>query len=250
MKRRRDTGLLVCATHLGAALLVLPGAIDVVRGTGATFSTVTLSLLHVVVLALGGVVGGAAALAGARRWPRFPDIALLAALVAALAVAGLLVERTIVASVLRSAVRVGPCSWARCRSRSILFESDGRLDLVGPQVWMTRFFFAVPLLLALLAARLIKTRFADPGRTFVLVWATVFFFLTILQRRFAETAAPAMALLGRRRPGLGRTLAAPRAGGAVRLRAACARWRAPSSPGWSWSRAGRTTRASSRRRTA
>ena len=193
-ERRRAIGWLACGMHLGAALLVLPGALDVVRGTGATLSTVTLSLLHVAILVVTGAFAGVAAAVSARGWP-LRRIALLAAALASLVVVALALERSAVEGVLRWLSASDPFMGAVQESVSILFESDGRLDLLGPQIWMTRFFFVVPVLLAILAYRVVRGGFADTGRVFVLVWTTLFFLLTLLQRRFAETAAPAMAIL-------------------------------------------------------
>lgn len=180
--------------HLGAALLVLPVVALVVRDTGAPWSTVTLSYLHPALLAAFGAVAGAAAWATARG---HGGRALLAASAVGLAVAaiGLALERDHAAGVLRWLSASDPFMGAVQESVSIVFTSDGRLDLHEPQIWMTRFFVAAPLLLVVLALRLLRGSFGDHGRSFLLAWSAVLFAASLAQRRFGETAAPALALL-------------------------------------------------------
>jgi len=185
---------LACVAHLGAALLVLPVVALVVRDTGAPWSTITLSYVHPALLAAFGAVAGAAAWATARG---HGGRALLgaAAVVAGVAALGLVLERDVVAGVVRWLTASDPFMGAVQESVSIVFTSDGRLDLQEPQVWMTRFFVVVPLLLAVLALRLARGGFRDHGRSFVLAWATLLFVASLAQRRFGETAAPALAVL-------------------------------------------------------
>jgi len=192
--RRRTLARLACAMHLGAALLVLPVVVGIVRETGAALSAVTLSYLHVVLLAAFGCLSGLAAWVSGRHWPLRRLVVLFVA-AAALVGAALLVERDVVAGVLSWLRAADPFMGAVQESVSIVFTSDKRLDLEGPQIWMSRFFFLAPLLLAWLAYRVVRGRGRDEGRLVVLVWAALLFFLTLRQRRFGEVAAPALAVL-------------------------------------------------------
>jgi len=155
---------------------------------------VTLSYLHVVLLAafalFAATVARASAHGGSLRRLAIPVLAIAAA-----ALAALLLEWNRVAGALRWVLASDPFMSAVQESVSIVLTSDGRLDLGEPGVWMTRFFFVVPVLLGLLAVQLARNGFRDAGRTFVLVWATALFGLALRQRRFGETFAPAMAVL-------------------------------------------------------
>jgi len=191
---RARSARLAGVVHLGAGLLVLAAVPGVVRDTGAPWSTVTLSYLHPGLLAAFGVVAGAAGWAAARGWSG-RSLGLATALLAGVVGLALAIEGQVAASVLRWLRASDPFMGAVQESVSIVFTSDGRLDLSEPQIWMTRFFLVVPLLLAVLGYRLARGGFADRGRTFVLVWAALLFAATLAQRRFGETAAPALAVL-------------------------------------------------------
>lgn len=191
---RARVARLACVVHLGAAVLVLPVVPGVVRDTGAAWSTVMLSYLHPLLLAAFGTFAGVVSWAAARGRSGRSLLAAVACVVVA-AAAAVLLQRDLAAAVLRWFLASDPFMGAVQESVSIVFTSDGRLDLREPQIWMTRFFLAVPVLLALLAYRVVRGRFADRGRTFVLVWAALLFAATLAQRRFGETAAPALAVL-------------------------------------------------------
>ena len=193
-RRRRDVAALVGVSHLGAGLVVLAVVPGIVRDTGWPWSAVTLSYLHVALLgAASGVAGVVAALlargASGRQLLGF----VLAAGGAALA--ALLLQGELLGRVRDWLLAADPFMGAVQESVSIVRTSDRRFDFSGPRVWMGRFFLATPLLLALLAWRLARGAWYDAGRLFLLVWATLLFAATLAQRRFAETAAPALAIL-------------------------------------------------------
>ena len=192
--RRRAAATLVCVTHLGAAAVLALVAPGVVRDTGWPWSAVTLSYLHVTLLAGGGAVAGLAAVLLARGASAAQLLAAGGAAGAA-ALAALLVQGDALHRVRDWLFAADPFMGAVQESISIVRTSDGFFDFAGPRVWMGRFFLATPLLLALLAWRLARDAWRDAGRLFVLVWATLLFAATLAQRRFAETAAPALAVL-------------------------------------------------------
>ncbi|MFN8600133.1 MAG: STT3 domain-containing protein [Candidatus Binatia bacterium] len=192
--RRRSVGTLVCATHLAAAVILLAVVPGIVRDTGWPWSAVTLSYLHAGLLAAAGLLGGLAALLGARG----ASGATLLAVAGVTAIAGagaLVVQHDALVRVHEWLFAADPFMGAVQESVSIVRTSDGRFDLVEARVWMGRFFLATPLLLAFLGARIVRGANADPGRLFLLVWTALLFLATLAQRRFAETAAPALAIL-------------------------------------------------------
>ncbi len=188
-RRRREVALLAAAMHLGAALLVLPTTVAVVRATGAGASSLTLSYLHVALLLAAGGLAAAVALVPPRR--------LAVALAAGAALAALLVavRWRELAGALRWVVGADPFMGSVQEVVSIVRTSDGRLDLAGAQRWMSGFFLATPLLLTLLVLRIARSRPLDGGRLVVLVWSAGLFVLTLGQRRFAEMLAPALVVL-------------------------------------------------------
>ena len=193
-RRRRDVATLVCAAHLGAALVLAAVVPGIVRDTGWPWSTVTLSYLHVALLAAAGGLAGLAAVLLARGASGRRLLAF-AALSGGAALAALLLQGDVLHRVRDWLFAADPFMGAVQESVSIVRTSDGRFDLVGPRVWMGRFFLATPLLLALLAWRLARDGWRDAGRLFLLAWATLLFAAALAQRRFAETATPALAVL-------------------------------------------------------
>ncbi|MBY0278088.1 hypothetical protein K2Z84_22365 [Candidatus Binatia bacterium] len=192
--RRRDVATLACVTHLGAAVVVLAMVPGIVRETGWPWSAITLSYLHVLLLATMGVVCGlAVAMVAAGASGR--QLLGFAATMGACGVVLLLVQGDALRRVHEWMFAADPFMGAVQESVSILRTSDGRFDLNEARVWMGRFFLATPLLLGLLAWRIARDGWRDAGRLFLLVWATLLFVATLAQRRFAETAAPALAIL-------------------------------------------------------
>lgn len=185
---------LATVVHLFGALAVLPVAVATVRAGGAPVSSVTLSYLHVAVLGVAAVLCFLAGRVAARGWPLGRMLLVLGMLAVA---GGALVwsQRAALERVLEWTLASDAFMSAVQESVPILRGADGGLDWRGPQVWMSRLFFAVPLLLVLLLARLARERFADAGRLFVLVRASALFILTLRQRRFGESFAPALAVL-------------------------------------------------------
>ncbi len=191
---RRSIARFALWLHAGAALLVLPWVIAVVRETGDPTATHTVSLLHPAVLAAGALLAatGVFASEGGRRGAMAAVVAtgLVALAIAVLSAFGALGDaRNWLLS------RSDPFMGAVQESVPILRTSDGRLDLFGAQVWMTRFFLASPLLLAATFVRAARTRFTDRGRVFLLAWTAPLLALVVLQRRFGETAGPALSVL-------------------------------------------------------
>ena len=193
-RRRRGVASVVCVTHLAAALALLAVVPGVVRDTGWPWSAVTLSYLHVAVLGAAGVLAGLAAMLVARGASGRALLAL-AVITAVAAAVVLLAQRDALARVHDWLFAADPFMGAVQESVSILRTSDGRLDLTEARVWMGRFFLATPLLLVFLGVRIGRGTASDPGRLFLLVWSALLFAATIAQRRFGETAAPALAIL-------------------------------------------------------
>lgn len=192
--RRRAIATLIGASHGVAMLLVLAVVPSVVRDTGAPWSAVTLSYLHAVLLGAISVVAFAAGALATRRRPAhlLRAAAIGAAMLLALV---LLLTRDAAARIAGWLLAGDPFMGAVQESVPILFTSDGRLDPWDVQVWMGRWFLVVPFLLAGSLARLGRVQYADTARAVVLVWAVATFALALLQRRFAESAVPALAVL-------------------------------------------------------
>lgn len=184
---RRRIGRTAAWSHGIAAIAVVPLAIATVRATGLPWGTFAFSFLHVAALTF---VAGAAlgvALAPERTFGWLSGIALLAVVVgfgsgAAGDVAGWVFARDDFMASVQEAV-------------PIFRRSDGTLDLAGPTLWLTRFWFLVPILLPLLLARSFRGGRVDAGRLLIVVWGTALFLLALRQRRLAETFAPALAIL-------------------------------------------------------
>ncbi|MFM7737217.1 MAG: STT3 domain-containing protein [Alphaproteobacteria bacterium] len=192
---RRAIARFAAAFQGVAALLVLPGVLSVVRDTGEPVSTRTLSLLHPVVLAAGAAVAGLGILAAGhgRRGASLAAVAVIAGLLLALALPR---ARTVLGDAWTWVVaRNDPFMGAVQESLPIFHGPDGGIDLEGPRIWMTRFFLASPLLLAATLLRVARGGFSDRGRIFLLGWTAPLLALVLLQRRFGETAAPALAVL-------------------------------------------------------
>lgn len=191
---RRSIARFALALHAGAALLVLPGVLSVVSDTGEPVATRTLSLAHPAALAAGAAVAGAGLLAST---PGGTSAASAAAILAALVVGAGAARGMLGETWSWIFARNDPFMGAVQESLPILQGPDGRLDFDGPQVWMTRFFLAAPLLLAAAGLRIERSRTTEPdrGRVFLLAWTVPLLALVLLQRRFGETAAPALAVL-------------------------------------------------------
>jgi asparagine N-glycosylation enzyme membrane subunit Stt3 len=78
----------------------------------------------------------------------------------------------------------------------MLRTGGGGWDVGGALVWMTGFYAIVPALLAGLAWRVAAIdRGRDRGLLLLLVWGSCLFALSLAQRRFGESFAPALAIL-------------------------------------------------------
>lgn len=192
--RRRAVAWLVSVTHLIAAQIALAFVPYIVLGTLWPWSAVTLSYLHVVLLAAAGLLAAVAAVL-VSRGASGRTLLVVAIASAAVATGALVVQRDALARVHDWLFAADPFMGAVQESVSIVRTSDGRFDIVEARVWMGRFFLATPLLLAFLGVRITRGASSDPGRLFLLVWAALLFAATLAQRRFGETAAPALAIL-------------------------------------------------------
>lgn len=184
---RRRVGEIVAWSHGVAALALAPLALATVRATGAPWGTFAISYLHVVALAAAGVVGLAIARRPEKGWIWI--VAAAAGGIAAGVASGGLAELTTWVfgrdAFMSSIQEVVP----------IFLRSDGTLDLEGPNIWLTRFWLVVPLLLVSSARRSIVTGRADSRWLLLTIWGTGLFVLALRQRRFAESFAPALAVL-------------------------------------------------------
>lgn len=184
---RRRVARAAAWAHAWAAVLILPLAIATVIATGAPWGAHALSLLHVGALAVAALIATGAAIAPQRAWV-WLAAAIGFGLVGGLAsgglgeVAGWIFARDDFMSSIQEVV-------------PIFLRSDGALDLSGPTIWLTRFWFVVPILLVVVARGAKVGRCLDEGRLLLAVWGTALFVLTLRQRRFAEAFAPVLAIL-------------------------------------------------------
>ena len=183
-------------THVAAAILITPFVIATVRVSGRAFSPLTLSWLPVAALLAFGLLGG---LDGLRRsallasWPPWLRWTLLAAPVAG--IAAILVHQSRNLTLGFQWLTASDRFMASvAESGSSLFTS-GVFNLEQPQIWLTRFYLAAPVPLALLGLDLHRRGWRDRDRTVILIWGTALFAMSIVQRRFGEPFAPVLALL-------------------------------------------------------
>ena len=187
LERRRQIARVVAQSHGFAALVVLPLAAASASATGAPFGAFALSYVHPIVLAVVAILACLIAYAPGRA-------GLAAVLLGAAAVCvGVATGAAVEAS--RWLLARDDFMASIQEAVPIFLRSDGRLDLVGPTIWLTRFWFVVPIALAVLARSVVRSERVDLGRLLLLVWGTSLFLLALRQRRFAETFAPALAIL-------------------------------------------------------
>ncbi|MDG2308202.1 MAG: STT3 domain-containing protein [Candidatus Binatia bacterium] len=187
IENRARVGRAAAWSHGVAAVLILPVVVATVHATGAPWGSFALSYLHPSVLAAVAVVGVGVARAPERG---FLWLAVLMGLGLAVGVAsGALFE-------------VGNWVFARDDFMSsiqevvpIFLRSDGTINLSGATLWLTRFWFVVPVLLVLVARGAMEQGRLDAGKLLLVVWGTALFVLALRQRRFAEAFAPALAIL-------------------------------------------------------
>jgi dolichyl-phosphooligosaccharide-protein glycotransferase len=183
-------------SHAAAAALITPFVVATVRVSGRAFSPLTLSWLPVAALLAFALLAG---LEGLRRSPRvagWPPAArwtLVLVPVAGLA-AILLYQSQNVALGLQWLTASDRFMSSVAESGSSLITA-GVFDLKQPQIWLTRFYLAMPVALGLLAFDLYRTGWRDRPRTVLLIWGTVLFGMSVVQRRFGEPFAPVLALL-------------------------------------------------------
>lgn len=186
VSRQRIARLAAIANGVAAVLLV-PLVAVTVAATGAPWGTYAVSYLHVVVLA---AVAAAATVVAWRPGVAAPGLV-------AVVVIGL-------AGGLASGALAEAAGWIFARDDfmssiqevvPIFLRSDGTLDLSAPTIWLTRFWLVVPVLLALLVVDMRRQGRVDAGRLLLLVWSSALFLLALRQRRFAESFAPALAIL-------------------------------------------------------
>ena len=188
--------LLGLASHLPAALLVIPFVREVVARSGQPFSPLTLSWLEVVALAAFAAVCGLDGLRRAARGRGASERAQRAVLAGPLAGAGLVLlwflprltqgfqwlaaSDTFMASVVESGSSL---------------VTNGQLDLVHPFAWLTGFYLAMPVALLLLLGDVRRAGGRDPARLLLLVAGGLLFTMSVVQRRFGEPFAPLQAVL-------------------------------------------------------
>ncbi len=188
--------MLGLASHLPAALLVIPFVRPIVERTGQPFSPLTLSWIEVVALLAFAAVCGLEGLRRAAALRALPAGARKAALLLPLA-AGLAVtlfysprlaqgfqwltaSDTFMASVVESGSSL---------------VTGGRLDFVHPYAWLTGFYLAMPVALILLLGDVRRAGGRDLGRLLLVVAGALLFAMSVLQRRFGEPFAPLQAVL-------------------------------------------------------
>lgn len=179
---------LIWLAHLGAAALILPFAEPL-------FSSVVLSLFHVGTLATIGLLGAALRLYHSRRL-RYLGLAIPLFLGAA-AVTFALTNGAVITEGLGWMLRSDPFISRVNESLPMIniFRDDaGSLRFTVPTS-LTIFNLLFPVMWVALLARLWKSRSADGARMTLLMWSAGLFVLALMQRRFMEGFAPALALL-------------------------------------------------------
>ncbi len=188
--------LLGLASHLPAALLVIPFVRQVVARSGQPFSPLTLSWLEVVALLACAAVCGLEGLRRAAAGRGLSARARQAVLALPLAAAALAVlpflprlaqgfewltaSDTFMASVVESGSSL---------------VTGGQLDFVHPYAWLTGFYLAMPVALILLLGDVRRAGGRDLGRLLLLVAGGLLFVMSVVQRRFGEPFAPLQAVL-------------------------------------------------------
>lgn len=187
LDQRRHIARVVARSHGFAALVVLPIAAASAAATGAPFGAFALSYVHPLVLVVVAVLAALIAHVPARAGLAAVLLGVAAAWVGVASGAAVEASRWLLArdDFMASIQEAVP----------IFLRADGSLDLVGPTIWLTRFWFVVPIALAVLARSVVRSERMDLGRLLLLVWGTSLFLLALRQRRFAEAFAPALAIL-------------------------------------------------------
>lgn len=188
--------LLGLASHLPAALLVIPFVLPIVERSGQPFSPLTLSWLEVVALLAFAALCGLEGLrrsSPARALPAGTRKAALALpLAAGLAVALLYLPRLAQGFEWLTASDTFMASVVESGSSLV---TGGQLDFVHPYAWLTGFYLAMPVALILLLGDVRRAGGRDPGRLLLLVAGGLLFAMSVLQRRFGEPFAPLQAVL-------------------------------------------------------
>lgn len=189
---RAHIGTAVAASHGAAALALTPFAVRRVAATGVPLSLLGVSFLPVLGLGAAACLFGGIALASSSSRARAQPWALLAA-------SGALAVALAASGVPRDAVL-----WLGARdafmssvgeSVSLLRLPDGSLGLSQATKWLTGFALAAPAAILWLARNTLRGAERQPARLAVLVWAAGLLTAAVLQRRFAESFAPALAIL-------------------------------------------------------
>jgi dolichyl-diphosphooligosaccharide--protein glycosyltransferase len=179
---------LIWLAHLGAAVLILPFAAPL-------FSSVVLSWFHVGALAAIGLLGAALRLYHSRRF-RYLGLAI-PLLLGAAAVTFALTRGAVVAEGLGWMLRSDPFISRVNESLPMIniFRNDaGSLRFTVPMS-LTLFYLLFPVMWIAFLARQWKHRSVESAKLILLMWSAGLFVLALMQRRFMEGFAPALAVM-------------------------------------------------------
>ncbi len=189
---RRRIGSVVATSHVAAAALAAPVAAWQVSATGAPLSVLGLSFLPVLALAASACLFGGIA----RDWSAAEERSRPWALLATSAALGV--------AVLASGAPREALEWIGARdafmssvgeSVPLLRGPSGTLDLSQAAKWLTGFALAAPAAIAWLGWRMRRSEHRRPAQLPVLLWAGGLLAAALAQRRFAESFAPALAIV-------------------------------------------------------
>jgi dolichyl-diphosphooligosaccharide--protein glycosyltransferase len=188
------------AAYGGALLLLIPFTFTSVARTGDPFSSVTLSYLHLGVLLLMALAGGAMRVAHGRRYRSLPGWQRLAitALLLLLAIAFLFSQATALGGGLGWLLRSDPFMSRVNESLPMINiyreAGDDSFRFTLPMS-ITFFHLLFPVAWIVFIVRQWRRRRLDAAMLLFAMWAAALFLMACGQRRFMEAFAPALALL-------------------------------------------------------
>ncbi|MBI5816666.1 MAG: hypothetical protein HZB29_13770 [Nitrospinae bacterium] len=186
----------IWGTHLPAAAAMLPVVMETISHGGRPFSSVTTSFFHIGILCcigLGAAVLNWGAAAGLKMTSWKAKIGVGAALAAGVWAALDFMTEAVVEGM----------GWVLTTDKFMSSVMESRPVIAGFEAWhfseavmsLSGFFLIIPVMLAAMFRKWRKQGAVDAKQLLLVVWTGALFLMTLKQRRFAETLAPAMAIL-------------------------------------------------------